>query len=67
MTDRLQDRNLFERQEGVTAPSLMGWDKLGARVLGAAFVATTLHLARTAGGRPDGGAAVETPRIVSGG
>lgn len=49
------------------ASAPLGWARLGARIRRAALVATTLHLVQTARSRPDGGAAVETPRVLSGG
>ncbi|HVP11928.1 MAG TPA: hypothetical protein VMV94_12170 [Phycisphaerae bacterium] len=50
-----------------TAPALPDWRVLGARIRTAAMVSASLHLIQAAGGRLDGGAAVETPRVLSGG
>ncbi|MFH1416795.1 MAG: hypothetical protein ABII12_00700 [Planctomycetota bacterium] len=40
---------------------------LGADIRSAALAAASLHLVRSAGGRLDSGAALETPRVLAGG
>jgi hypothetical protein len=66
MSDRVMeslDQRLDPRDLGET----IDWTRLGARIRRAALLATTLHLGRLAGGDPDHGAAVETPRSCTGG
>lgn len=43
------------------------WAALGRRLRQAAFVAATVHLVQSAGGRLDDGAALETSRDLDGG
>lgn len=67
MTREPDDSTLTDTRAGDSASTLPTWWVLGARIRTAAMVSTSLHLIQAAGGRLDGGAAVETPRVLLGG
>jgi hypothetical protein len=63
----VQGRDEHHARLGARDSALPDWRTLGARIRRVAMVATTLHLARTADRSSDDGAALETPRGLTGG
>lgn len=65
---RPRNPNPDQRREAtIGEPVLPDWRTLGARIRRVALVATSLHLVQGAGGALDDGAALETPRFITGG